>query len=72
MDLCEEMRQQFNESLEKIKTNDYYKFSQPVASSSEDCMVWLMASRSVSNSDRFRVPKTLRNVVAAKSRVEWL
>lgn len=41
-----------------------------VASSSDDCIVCEIVSRSVNNSDKFRVPKTLRNVVAASKRVE--
>lgn len=43
-----------------------------VASSKDDCIVCEIASRSVNNSERFRVPKTLRKVVAANSLVEWL
>ena len=43
-----------------------------VASSSDDCMTWLMLSRSDKISAKFFVPKTFRRVVAAKSRVEWL
>lgn len=41
-----------------------------VASSKDDCIVCEIASRSVNSSERFRVPKTLRKVVAANSLVE--
>ncbi len=43
-----------------------------VASSSEDCMTWLIDSLSERISARFFVPRTFRNVVAASKRVEWL
>lgn len=43
-----------------------------VASSSEVCMVWEMVSRSERISAKFLVPSTVRNVLAASSRVEWL
>uniref|UniRef100_A0AAG5CYN7 Uncharacterized protein n=1 Tax=Anopheles atroparvus TaxID=41427 RepID=A0AAG5CYN7_ANOAO len=43
-----------------------------VASSSVTCIECEMASRSVSSSERLRVPSTFRRVVAASSRVEWL
>lgn len=43
-----------------------------VASSREVCMVWEMVSRSERISAKFLVPSTVRNVLAASSRVEWL
>ena len=43
-----------------------------VASSNELCIVWEMVSRSDRISAKFFVPKTLRSVVAASKRVEWL
>uniref|UniRef100_A0A1A9Z9S1 Uncharacterized protein n=1 Tax=Glossina pallidipes TaxID=7398 RepID=A0A1A9Z9S1_GLOPL len=41
-----------------------------VASSKDTCIVCEIASRSVNNSERLRVPKTFLNVVAANKRVE--
>lgn len=43
-----------------------------VASSNELCIVCEMVSRSDKISAKFFVPKTLRSVVAASKRVEWL
>lgn len=43
-----------------------------VASSSDDCITWLILSRSDKISAKFFVPNTFRRVVAARSRVEWL
>ena len=43
-----------------------------VASSSVCSMTWLMVSLSERISARFLVPSTLRRVVAANRRVEWL
>ena len=43
-----------------------------VASSKEDCITWLIVSRSDRISARFLVPRTFLRVVAAKSLVEWL
>lgn len=43
-----------------------------VASSSEACIVCEMVSRSARISAKLLVPKTVRNVLAASSRVEWL
>ena len=43
-----------------------------VASSRAFCMTWLMVSLSDRISAKFLVPRTLRRVVAANSRVEWL
>ena len=43
-----------------------------VASSSTLCISWDIASLSAKICERFLVPRTLRSVVAASNRVEWL
>lgn len=63
---------QMNSKHTHISTRSTWTPHGPVAISNDDCIVWLIASRSVNNSDKFRVPKTFRSVVAAKSLVEWL
>ena len=73
--LCHERRELLPKKFFLTIINDESLTFTPqgsVASSNAFCITWLIVSLSDNISARFLVPRTFRNVVAAKSRVEWL